>query len=231
MSSYLFTRQKPGPVLTLSQWLFVSCCFSCLLVCGRLAATGYSTYLSLVWNLWLAFIPYAISEWLFRRSATIKNKWKLAPVLLAWLLFIPNSFYIITDLFHLEEFDAAPKWYDLLLLFSFAWNGLVLGILSITRIELVIQAASRRRLSLFFVFAFMWLNAFGIYLGRYLRYNSWDIIARPYSLFTDILQLFIHPVQNGLPWSMITTWSVFMTLLYIILKKSGEFLRPRHTIR
>ena len=47
-------------------WLFISCCFSCLLVCVRVAATGYLTYLFLVWNLFLALIPYMVSEWLFR---------------------------------------------------------------------------------------------------------------------------------------------------------------------
>lgn len=232
MFSSLFTEQKTAPVLTLRQWLFLSCCFSCLLVCGRMATTGFITYLSLVWNLFLACIPYVISEWLSRRNARRENKWKMLLVLLAWLLFIPNSFYIVTDLFHLDEFDAAPKWFDLLVLFSFAWNGLLLGILSVRRVELILSVISGRRLSLFFVFAFMWLNAFGIYLGRYLRYNSWDIITQPFSLFTDMLELLAHPVQNKLEWSMITTWSVFMTLLYITIKKLGEhFVSPGHSIK
>jgi uncharacterized membrane protein len=218
--SSLFISSKTTSALTFRQWLFVSCCFSCLLICGRMAATGFITYLSLVWNLFLAFIPYAISEWLLHHPAIIENKWKKLAALLAWLLFIPNSFYIVTDLFHLEEFDAAPKWFDLLILFSFAWNGLLLGILSVRKVEQMLVSSGR--LSLFFVFAFMWLNALGIYLGRYLRYNSWDIIARPFSLFADMLQLLAHPVQNKLEWGMITTWSVFMTLLYITIKKLGE---------
>lgn len=232
MLSHLLSRQDPGATLNFRQWLFLSCCFSCLLVCGRMAATGAITYLSLVWNLFLAFIPFAISEWVVARPALLKTKWKLLPLLLTWLLFIPNSFYIITDLFHLDEFDATPKWFDLLILFSFAWNGLLLGILSVRRVELLLSAISKQRLSVFFVFAFMWLNAFGIYLGRYLRYNSWDIIAQPISLFSDILYIMIHPLQHRMEWGMVATWSVFMTLLYITIQKLGEqFISSTYSIK
>jgi uncharacterized membrane protein len=227
MALKVFTKQGTETNLSLHQWLFLSCCFSCLLVCCRVAATGYLTYLFLVWNLFLAFVPYAVSEWLSRHITRRGSRWKLLPALLLWLLFIPNSFYIVTDFFHLEKFDSAPKWFDLLVLFSFAWNGLLLGMLSVKKVEWVLGILSGRRLSLFFVFGFMWLNAFGIYIGRYLRYNSWDVVTQPLSLFLDMLRILTHPVQNKMEWSMITTWSVFMTLLYIIIKKLGENLRPQ----
>lgn len=222
MSPRIADKNFREPRLGFRQWLFLSCCFSCLLVCGRLFATGYITYLSLVWNLFLAWIPYLISERLSRSVAVMESKWKMTIVVLAWLLFIPNSFYIITDLFHLDEFDAAPKWFDLLILFSFAWNGLLLGVISVARMELILAVASGRRLSLLLVFAFMWLNAFGIYLGRYLRYNSWDVITQPFSLLTDMVHLLVHPLQNKMEWGMVTSWAVFMTLLYITIKELRE---------
>ena len=204
--------------LTLNHWLFISCCFSVLLICARVTATGYFTYLFLVWNLFLAFIPYAISEWLYQRIPVIENRWKRLIVLSSWLLFIPNSFYIITDLFHLEQFDNAPKWFDLLLLFSFAWNGLLFGILSVRRIETIITAIYGERYSIFFLLAVMWLNAFGIYIGRFLRYNSWDVITDPFSLFTDMLGMLVSPFDNKMEWGMITLWAAFMALFYITIK-------------
>jgi uncharacterized membrane protein len=219
MSSNLFTKNSTELKLTLRQWLFISCCFSCVLVCARVVITSFFTYLFLPWNLFLAFVPYAISEWLYGNVAIIENKWKRTGVLLLWLLFIPNSFYIITDLFHLEQFDTAPKWFDLLLLFSFAWNGLLFGILSVRKIGLIVTIISRRNLSLLFVFAVMWLNAFGIYIGRYLRYNSWDILTQPFSLFGEMFQLIFHPLHNTMEWGMITTWAVFMTLFYFTIDK------------
>jgi uncharacterized membrane protein len=217
MSTNQVIRKKDSQ-LTLNHWLFVSCCFSVLLVCARVVATGYFTYLFLIWNLFLAFVPYAISEWLYHRIPVMENSGKRLIVLFGWLLFIPNSFYIVTDLFHLEQFDNAPKWFDLLLLFSFAWNGLLFGILSIRRIETIITALYGNRYSILFLIVVMWLNAFGIYLGRYLRFNSWDIIGRPFSLFEEILEVIIHPVRNRMEWGMITAWAAFMALFYITIK-------------
>jgi uncharacterized membrane protein len=216
------TNDKPATKLSLRQWLMISCCFSILLVFARLIATGYATYLSLIWNLFLAFVPWLISERLARNVQIIENKWKRTLVLFIWLLFIPNTFYIITDIFHLDQFDAAPKWFDLLLLFSFAWNGLLFGILSIRRVEMILTIVSKRGFSLLFVGIVMWLNAFGIYVGRYLRYNSWDIILQPFSLFQEIFQVLFHPLQHKMQWGMISTWAIFMTLFYITIKKLAE---------
>jgi uncharacterized membrane protein len=232
MFLHLFTKQRTELKLALRQWLFISCCFSCFLVFIRIVATGHLTYLFLFWNLFLAFVPYAISERFFGRAGVIANKWKRIVLFFCWLLFIPNSFYIITDFFHLDQFDSAPKWFDLLLLFSFAWNGLLLGILSVRRIELMLTAIGGQRLAFLFVLVVMWLNAFGVYIGRYLRYNSWDIILQPFSLFGEMFQVLVHPLQNKMEWGMITTWAAFMTLFYITIKKLGEsFISPGHSIK
>lgn len=228
MSPVLFIRKIKEGKLTLRHWLFIGCCFSIMLVLVRIVATGYNTYLSLVWNLFLAFVPYAISEWLSKNVAVIEDKHRLWPTLFVWLLFIPNSFYIVTDFFHLVEFDAAPKWFDLLLLFSFSWNGLLFGVLSIRKVQLIITITSRRSFSLAFVFIVMWLNAFGIYLGRYLRFNSWDIIVQPLSLFAEMLYILLHPIRNGMEWGMISTWAIFMTLFYLTIEKLGESFLSRH---
>jgi uncharacterized membrane protein len=211
------TKQK----LSMRHWLFISCCFSCLLVCIRVVATGYLTYLFLVWNLFLALIPYLVSEWLFQNRNGLRNTRRII-LLLLWLLFIPNSFYIVTDLIHLEQFDAAPKWFDLLLLFSFAWNGLLAGLLSVRKMELLLGSMIAKRFVPFVLLAIMWLNAFGIYIGRFLRFNSWDIIIQPFSLFGEMLLIVIHPLQNKMEWGMITVWAVFMTLIYMTVKKMGE---------
>lgn len=216
------TNDKTTTKLSLRQWLMISCCFSILLVFARVIATGYLTYLFLLWNLFLAFVPWLISERLASNVHIMENKWKRILVLFVWLLFIPNTFYIITDIFHLDQFDSAPKWFDLLLLFSFAWNGLLFGILSIRRIEMILTVVSKRGFSLLFVGIVMWLNAFGIYVGRYLRYNSWDIILQPFSLFEEIFQVLLHPVQHKMQWGMISAWAIFMTLFYITIKKLAE---------
>jgi uncharacterized membrane protein len=157
-----------------------------------------------------------------RNVSIIENKVKLVIALAAWLLFIPNSFYIITDLFHLTRIESAPMWFDLLLIFSFAWNGIILGIISLRRVELIITLLRGKEFSIVLIFIVMWLNAFGIYIGRFLRYNSWDIISAPFSLAAEILNMVIHPFQNGYAWGMTLCYAVFITFLYFTIKKLSE---------
>jgi uncharacterized membrane protein len=214
---------------TLRHWLCISCIFSCLLAAVRVIATGHLTFLFLVWNLFLAIVPYALSEGFSHRADFHRNKYRAGLLLFVWLLFIPNTFYIITDLFHLDTFNTAPKWFDLLLIFSFAWNGLLLGILSIRSIELILQKLTPRKLSLFYLLTVMFLNAFGIYIGRYLRFNSWDILAQPSALLRAIGEVVFHPLHNFSEWVMISVYAVFMTLLYITIQKTSEhFHQTKH---
>ena len=179
-------------------------------------------YVFLPWNLFLAFVAYWITWWMTRNISIIENKVKLIIALASWLLFIPNSFYIITDLFHLIHVRTAPKWFDLLLIFSFAWNGIICGIISIRRIELITTLVRGKGFSMLLIFTVMWLNAFGIYIGRFLRYNSWDIISDPFSLAADIIRMIIHPVESGYAWGMTLCYAVFISLLYFTIKKMSE---------
>ena len=151
----------------------------------------------------------------------IETKWKFALTTIVWVLFIPNSFYIITDLFHLEERSVIPLWFDLALIFSFAWNGLILGVLSVRQMEKIWETKCQWR-ELFFIYPVMLLNAFGIYIGRYLRYNSWDVISNPLVLSEDVFYLLLHPIRHRFDWSMIFCFSVFMTLLYLTIKKLSK---------
>lgn len=216
------TKEYISFPLTMHQWLIASCGFGCILLCARVIVTGNLTYVFLLWNLFLAFVPYAVSYLFLNNTRISENKLKLVIVLAVWLLFVPNSFYILTDLFHLDKISSAPKWFDLLLLLSFAWNGLLFGIISLRKVEIVLQFIRGKSFSLFIVFLFMWLNAFGIYIGRYLRYNSWDVIVQPFSLFREMIEVLLHPINKKMEWGMITCYAVFMTLLYITIKKLGE---------
>lgn len=222
MSQLIVRKTSNATVFTLHHWFGISCSFSFVLLCMRVVATGGLAYVFLLWNLFLAFIPYAISHWLSLHIRVIENKWKLGMTLMIWLLFIPNTFYILTDLFHLTEIESAPKWFDLLLLLSFAWNGLLFGIVSIRKIEIILHIISGRWFSFFIVFVVMWLNALGIYIGRFLRYNSWDIIAHPFSLFSEMFQVLVFPFDNKMEWVMISCYALFMTLLYITVRKLSE---------
>lgn len=220
-SKALRKLQIPMPA-TAHQWLLLSSAFSCLLLLARIMVTGSPAYLFLPWNLFLGFIPYAITGWLMRDVHLLENKWAFYGLLGLWLLFVPNSFYIITDLFHLSHIDSAPKWFDLLMLFSFAWNGLLFGIISLRRVELLVKIQGASGFSILVVFVVMWLCAFGIYIGRFLRFNSWDVLTNPFSLMAEIADMVLHPMDHGFAWGMTLVYSVFMTFFYVTIKKLTE---------
>lgn len=203
--------------------LLLSCAFSICLTGIRVVYTGNILFVWLIWNLFLAFVPYAISRFAIKRPQLMHNNWKFIAVFISWLLFIPNSFYIITDLFHLRV-RSVPLWFDLALILSFAWNGLLLGILSMRQMEKMMEMKFNIASEWLFVYPMMLLNAFGVYVGRYLRFNSWDVFSNPFHLFNDIMYLIVHPIRNRFDWSMIVCYSVFMTLIYLTIKRLGKSL-------
>jgi len=139
------------------------------------------TFLFLVWNLILAWVPY----WLAGRLKAQPLKYGL-PILLLWLLFFPNAPYLITDLMHLRSRPPVPVWYDGLLIFAFAWTGLLLGVLSLHRAQIWIKEQFGSQPSRIFVAGAFLLCGFGLYLGRFLRWNSWDLFTRPAKLLGSV---------------------------------------------
>src|SRR5688500_18684916 len=105
----------------MDQLLIISVLFSLSLFAARLVLTKLDMFAFLPWNLFLAFVPLYISGKLTSKPAWIEDLHQFIPIFLAWLLFIPNSFYILTDLFHLEVREESSRWFDLVMIFSFAW--------------------------------------------------------------------------------------------------------------
>ncbi len=174
---------------------------------------GSQTFFFLNWNLFLAWIPYLIALSLPALYKKFNSKILIVGALLCWLLFFPNAPYILTDLLHLKKRTGIPLWYDMMLFLSFAWTGLMLGYLSLLEVQLFLQKFfSTLFVNLLSISALI-LCGFGIYLGRFQRWNSWDIIAQPVSLFSDILNILTQPHTFGLA----IVISVFLLLGYFTL--------------
>ncbi len=201
------------------RFLLVSVSFSVLMVIARIIMIHQYSYRFLVWNLFLGAIPYGISRWLQLKPDLIQKKYRVAALLMIWILFLPNSFYMLTDLFHLSGYYGMKKWYDLTMIISFAWNGLLLGILSITQMENIMKYYLGKRTTFLFVCPVMLLCAFGIYIGRFLRFNSWDVITNPFGLFADMGTMFFNPLSFKPEWITILCFSILMTLIYLSIKK------------
>ncbi|MBI5917247.1 MAG: DUF1361 domain-containing protein [Bacteroidetes bacterium] len=154
--------------------------------------TRSTTFLFLVWNLLLAWAPYLISLPLNR----LPSKWLALPVLAIWLMFLPNAPYIVTDLLHVHYRPPVPQWYDVLMIFSFAWTGLLLGFLSLLDVHGFLEKNLGKRQAGLLMGGIIVLCSFGVYLGRYQRWNTWDLLLEPYQLFWDMVAVLMHPFLN-----------------------------------
>ncbi|MCU0494094.1 MAG: DUF1361 domain-containing protein [Chloroflexaceae bacterium] len=200
----------------LAQRLFYPLVLSTMLAlgifAGRVWFTGTWDYRFLVWNLFLAWIPYLFSLW---AATTHQRKpgqwWRLLLPGAVWLLFFPNAPYIMTDFVHFPGMDFV-WWYDLAFLASFAWTGCFLAVASLQQMQALVRAYLGGLMSWLFVLATMGLNGLGIYLGRFLRFNSWDVLAAPDELFRNLARLLLNPHENP---RMVGVTLVFAALLFV----------------
>lgn len=193
-----------------------------LLIAVRIFYTGSTIYLFLVWNIFLAWIPFMISS-LFKKING-KSKWKRAVVFCCWLAFFPNALYIVTDLIHIDLESPVPKWFDALLLFSSAVLGLILAFISLHRVEAFLNKTVNRKLQAPLILLILFLGSFGVYLGRFLRWNSWDIISNPFQLLSSIGHRIVSPFDHVQTWGITMVFTVFFYLLYVFIKKLPGYL-------
>ncbi|WP_347922416.1 DUF1361 domain-containing protein [Pontimicrobium sp. SW4] len=173
-------------------------------------------YLFLVWNLFLAFIPFCMT--LYLKSKTRITKTKLLAYFTIWLLFLPNAPYIITDLLHFKRSTSTFLWLDILMVTSFTINGLVLFHLTLLDMETLLRKfISIKKTNFLFLFVFF-LTGFGMYLGRFLRFNSWDILQHPDLLINNIWEIISNPNQHFEAWTFTFCFGVFLGLTYKVVK-------------
>ncbi|WP_397447406.1 DUF1361 domain-containing protein [Polaribacter sp. R77954] len=132
----------------------------------------------LIWNLFLAYVPYFISSTLEKRMYK-SSKLMLINLLFIWLLFLPNAPYIITDFIHLHHTTDNLVWLDIVILFTFSSTGILLSIASLAQIHKIITQKWKSKFAKYFSISATFLFGFGIYLGRFLRLNSWDVLTSP----------------------------------------------------
>ena len=143
----------------------------------RVRETGNGFYRFLVWNLFLAWVPLILAAAAYARSRRGVDA-ATAALLVPWLLFFPNAPYLLTDFIHLQQ-GPAPLWYDALMLSAFAWTGLLLGFASLYLVQIVLRRAFGVAVSWLAVFGSLALASIGVYIGRFIRLNSWDVLLHP----------------------------------------------------
>ncbi|ROH96364.1 DUF1361 domain-containing protein [Chryseobacterium daecheongense] len=189
-------------------------CFSLSLF--RYYISDTKVFFFLNWNLFLAWIPLIITS--FAVIFNVKSKLSLMIMVVIWILFFPNSPYILTDLFHLKVRSSIPIWYDLVVILSYAWTGLICGFISLGDIEKFLSAYLKKPMINLIVVFFLFLSSFGVYLGRFLRWNSWDILNNPFGLFNDIIVRFIYPLEHTKTWGVTLLLGIMLNFMYFMVK-------------
>ena len=166
------------------------------------------------WNLFLAFVPWALTSISFVMPKIQSSILGIAALLVFWLLFFPNAPYIITDLFYLRVIRNMPVWYDMLMILSYAWTGMLFGFLSLWDIEHILGHKLPKRLVTCISSFLLFVGSFGIYIGRYLRWNSWDLFTRTSEVLTDISDRFASPFQYRTTWGVTIFMGIFLNIVY-----------------
>jgi uncharacterized membrane protein len=200
--------------------LFSLALASALCLGALLARWAYGepgAYDFLPWNLFLAWVPLLAAVGVYDAARRGTRPVRLLPLAAVWLLFLPNAPYLLTDYVHLGSRDDAPLWFDIVLFGSYAWTGMLLGFLSIFVMQGVVRRAAGPAWSWALVGASLAASSFGIYVGRSLRWNSWDFLLRPRALVEDIWARIVDPLAypRGVGMTLALTavlWTGYLTL-------------------
>ena len=188
------------------------------LVIARVAWTGQIRYGFLAWNLFLAWLPllFALLAREHYREGE-KPGWRFLGFSAAWLLFFPNAPYIFTDLVHLTNRYFTHFWVDLAVILSCAFTGLILGFVSLYLMHSVVTRMLSRTAGWLFVAGAAGLCSFGIYLGRFLRFNSWDIVAKPAELYQGISSVATGQFAHRGHFAFLALFATFIFIAYVML--------------
>ena len=174
-------------------------------------------YNMLAWNLFLAWVPYVFSFVALFLHRLAPRGWWLLPIPAAlWLIFFPNAPYIVTDFLHLYDRPPIPIWYDIGMLATFAWTGCFLAIASLRTMQYLVKNFLGGFVSWIFVGGTLVLSGLGIYLGRFGRWNSWDLFWQPYDVARDIFLRLINPFSNLRFFGFTLLFTAFLMVCYLM---------------
>lgn len=177
--------------------LLLSSMMACAFFAFRVFYSGTNNYSNLLLNLFLAWLPYIISVLVSSAYRVNPNRWWVILLLgFFWLVFFPNAPYMVTDFYHLDPRPPVPLWFDISLIAIFAFTGCFLAIASLRSIHIIIDRYLGKFFGWLFALFTLGLGSLGVYLGRFSRFNSWDILLEPKSVLKDIAYNILNPLDN-----------------------------------
>jgi uncharacterized membrane protein len=191
-----------------------------VLIVGRMVLTDSPQFRFLCWNLTLAWVPYFLAVWAIGAARAARGtpgrRLRIGVALSLWALFLPNAAYIMTDFVHLTwpHWDM-PVQYDITMVFAFAWTGLLLWLISVDLVRGLVARWRGRVAGWAFVVASAVLTGAGVYLGRFLRWNSWDIATHPLKLLREVASDLTDPMGHTYAMSHTAVFATAVMLCYL----------------
>jgi uncharacterized membrane protein len=177
--------------------LILSSLMACAFFAFRVYYSETRNYSNLLWNLFLAWLPYILSLIAANIYRVNPKRWGIILLLgIFWLIFFPNAPYMVTDFYHLDPRPPVPLWFDISLIAIFAFTGFFLAIASLRSIHTIIERFLGKFIGWLFALFALNLGSLGVYLGRFGRFNSWDILLRPKSVIKEIAFNILNPLDN-----------------------------------
>lgn len=195
-----------------------------VLILARVLYTGSYNFLFLFWNIFLAWVPFIISGIILRMALNYDKKYLGVMIIggILWLITFPNAPYLVTDVIHLRTAKLIPLWYDVILLFVTAFVGMLFTFHSLSHIEKVLKIKYSKIKTSVFLGLLIFISSFGIYVGRFLRWNSWDVFTNPSELVIDIWKVFLHPNLYKEAYAFTLVMLVFIGVSYSAWKSGNE---------
>jgi uncharacterized membrane protein len=206
--------------------LLVSNLVSAVLFGMRVVATQDTQYWFLFWNLLLAWLPVM---WAWLLMKTLKTqRWQEPQAVaytLLWLAFLPNSFYIMSDLIHLTATGDIGLLFDTVLFLSCIFNGVVAGMLSVYWVHKALIQRRGSRMAARLIAGVFLLSSLAIYLGRNLRWNTWDILVNPLGLLFDVSERVVNPLAHPQVFLTTTTFFALLSSMYFVVWKFTRLIQ------
>jgi uncharacterized membrane protein len=211
--------------------LLNTACAVCIgLVAARVVYTDSGRRIDLIWNLFLAWIPFILSY--LAHVISWRRIWLylvIPFVAFLWLIFFPNAPYMLTDLQDLaRRATDAPLWYDVIIVVWCSWTAMLLGIVSLYLMQDIVTRTFGRFMGWAFIFIISAASSFGIYIGRFVRLNSWDILQNPGETAMNILGLVIDPSRRLAAFTLLYTF--FFLFVYLLLYSFSHLLQEQAVI-
>ncbi|HET7528750.1 MAG TPA: DUF1361 domain-containing protein [Candidatus Saccharimonadales bacterium] len=187
-----------------------------LLLCFRIILTGTTRYSFIPWNLLLAWASLALAVILCRNLRHHRwLSWPNIALSLLWLIFLPNTWYVLTDFIHVVPNGEISQLYDIVMISLLVFVGFALGFAGLFLVHRELLNRIRALRSYIIIELIILFCGFAIYLGRDLRWNTWDVITNPGSVLVNVSDSVIDPFGNPRAFNVTALFFILISLLYL----------------